>query len=306
MRRILSASVLFFAFSLSYGQYYITLKDGNQIRAINFKDRKDSLLVSIEGRKEKQKISIKEVTAYYSLLDYVIKFIKPSTLPQSLNFNGHQFVERLYPGRINLYYRKESGGSHTYGNYYFYEYYYIEKEDRFERLYFPDLLGLNKLKQIDFLKTFVNDHEPSLKKLDDNFSFTNSSILDFIRGYNLAMYEPHTPRDTLHLCEIIIYRRDKNKKNAPVKITLDQQEFLLDNNDFIKAKIDYEAISKICIGNGENLTCELFKGHPYFQIYYEIRVDSKVKSTFELKDKKWAEFYLKSMKNWKSLSNRKN
>lgn len=304
MRQILSVSVLFFAFSLSYGQFYITLKDGKQIRSSNFKDKKDSLLVSFEGRKEKQRISIKEVLAYYDKLDYVIKYLKPSTLPQYLNSNGYQFLERLYPGRINLYFRTEIRG--TFRNYYSIAYYYLEKGDRFEKLDFPGLLGPNRQNQIDFLKTFVNDHEPSLKKLDDNFSFTYNSILDFIRNYNLAMYEPTIARDTSHLCEIIIYRRDRNKKNEPVKITLDQQEFSLDNNDFVKAKIDYKVISRICIDRGDSLVCELIDGHPYFQIYYEIGVDNKMKSTVELKNKKWAEFYLKHMKNWKGASNGKN
>lgn len=283
------------------GQGYIVLKDGQRIKYKKFKTRDNDLVVDVVDQKTKQQFNLATVLGYYTIEGQLFYWTKPELIDVASNY---QLIKREMTGKINLYMKtvnwhyyspNGSGGSTSY------DYYYIEKSNRFETAFVNGHIWQNKKEKIQILKDLVSDHPQVLAQIDDEFKLTVDHLKKVVREYNLAMFTQVIPKDTSRYNYLIVYARPQKPTADSIPLSINGDLFSLGINEFLKLKIYTDMYTKICVGKDYEW-CDLIEGSTYVKTYLEVDVDKKLGYSLKPVSKDEAEFYIKqsiAIKKWK-------
>jgi hypothetical protein len=162
----------------------ITLENGKRIPYEKFKRRANSFQIYnvTDGKKLKVTIPTDSIKYYQEATTTYYK--KPNILDESYK---HTFIKREVVGKINVYYKKVeyyvSGqyGGHFVSN----DYIYLEKGERYELLFIPNSIIKNKKEKIKILKSFIEDDNEILAKVEsDDFKVRAEDVIQIIKEYN--------------------------------------------------------------------------------------------------------------------------
>jgi hypothetical protein len=121
---------------------------------------------------------------------------------------------------------------------------------------------------------------------DEEFKCKNEDIIDIVKKYNLAKFQPSA--NNSDVSSVYFYAKNRSKDIDTLQVNVNS-EFIGDLPKYtaFSANLSYNNSSKVCVNN----YCEVLKASPYYIKYYEVMVkNNEIK--FTLTEKLEAEKYL--------------
>jgi hypothetical protein len=164
-------------------------------------------------------------------------------------------------------------------------YLYIEKDNEFFLVYGTSVGENKKGMKRKFMK-LLEDDPVALKKVKSaGYSHKVDDIVSVVRDYNHRNYVTKSVTDESMIGKIIFYRSSKKQGDKPVRVKVDNQEYILDSNSKFSLNLPVTHEVKICVESKSGKFCDLVLGSPYFYKYYEIDVCKKGNIKFKKSSK---------------------
>ncbi|MCK0109513.1 hypothetical protein MWU58_09425 [Flavobacteriaceae bacterium S0825] len=271
--------IVIISFNYAYSQKeYLVRQSGEQIEFVNKNIRKDTVVLKINGSKNKLKIPAKEVKGYYLSNSNEFYYLKRST--DTLMGNSYQYFVRLKEGHLKVYSPLWSrlppnaiGGGQVKNEGIKYTSMYIEKDDVLRHVWFiGSILPKKKEKKKNFESIISSDSLSLSTFKKENYKHDAESIFNIIEDYNLRHYNKRYEGE-VELAKVIFYREKRKQHKSNVNIILDQQEYSLGLNDVIEVNLPVDSDSKICFSIDGSDKCYLLRASSFFDECYEVDIN---------------------------------
>lgn len=257
-----------FSFLQTNAQDILVLKSGKRIAVSKLDVVED--IVRIVTYEEGVNLSFRP--------DAVLGYFTPNVgnsfyMKSNVEINGQkspQFLERIEVGRINLY--KKMSWSNTL-------YYYLEKDDRFEKVFASIENGSRKQDNFEIFSSFMVDDD-SMKLINNSsFNFKTKGIIEAVQDYNRRNFVEKERKSEDFAANIILYRTKFQRIKRILKVELFGETCDLGINDYITFKVPLGYASKLTI-SGEFVKTDRLISGGFIDQYYEIVYNKKSQSFF--------------------------
>ncbi len=279
--RLYLATVLVFGALCLQAQDSLLLVNGRRIAYEKLEELGDSIEVMTLDQKVLY-FDPDSVKGYSEIVNERRFFCKPN--PDTANFQTYVFVERLVSGKLSLY-EKTRGQDAI----------YLEKGERFEKIFDPIESYQEKQDRIEVFTSFIDDDDESLSYVQNpNFIFKFKEIMLVLEHYNQRNFEVTKPNPEDLRGTVYLYRTKFQKTKSGIKIKFFDGVHDLYIEDFIQLDVPIDYPSKMVIYD-DYYKSEVSLSGTFEDQYYEVLYNKRANG-FILKQKTGTELYMEFVK----------
>lgn len=278
-------------------QHYILKVNGEKIEFKKLKRKSGSVWLTTT-KKEKISIPLQEISKQIDEARGVVYYLKPS-FDLSGEISGLQFIERIIEGKVRVYERISYINNREIRSL------YLEKDDTFINVFASSTIGQNKQKKLARFKSLVKNDPVSFQKLnDESYKHSYDNIIEVVKGYNLRMYKENEAENE-KLGKLVFFRGEEKQSSEIIQLSIESLKYEVKVNGSLEVELPINSESKVCITNSKNDACLLVLGSEHIGKYYEIALSNETEGFFDSRDKKYSEYFLRTLEVYANRRKRK-
>ncbi|MEP2023940.1 MAG: hypothetical protein ABJH98_15595 [Reichenbachiella sp.] len=275
MKALVLFLLLTFIQNFGIAQDSLVLKTGERIPFTRMSMLLDHVEIKHENTKEFHTYSFDEVYGYSEGMKERTYFFKQN--PEAENENDYLVLKRLTVGNLSLF--EGTGNNQSL---------YIEKEDRFEKVFQVTDSKAKKYERVEVLKSFVDDDEESTAYISaPSFKLKWKEIETVVAYYNKRNFDEVEPEEDDIFGLVFLYRTQFQKTKDRIVIEMYDHDHDLYLEDYIILEMPIDYASKLSLRDSEIKSSHIMSGELREQ-YYEVLYDSK-SNTFRFDEKSGTE-----------------